>query len=40
MLVTEGHRGIVYSLAWTQNDQVVASASADGLVKCVYKTKL
>ena len=38
--MTEGHRGIIYRLSWTQNDQLLASASADGLVKYVYTTTL
>lgn len=33
LIVTEGHRGIIYSVCWKQDDQLLATASADGLVK-------
>lgn len=33
VMVTEGHRGIIYQFCWNRDDKLLASISADGIVK-------
>ncbi len=38
VMVTDGHRGIIYDVCWSGDDSILVSASADGLVKYVHKS--